>query len=320
MSFTPPIKQKKSFLLLILLPTLIWGCGTAERKKLVENAPLISQTYTDDTGRAVRLSDRPQKVVSIAPNITEIIFAVGGQDKLAARSQACDFPSEVTSFPEIITFPELDIEGLKAINPDLIITTDEIFTPSQVLQLEKLDLPIFLQSYKTLSDVYRGIRETGQLLGHAETGNYVADSLQLIEKRITDSTQNQIKYGTMILISADPLKVVGGNGFLNELITRAGGRNIFGDKKEAYYTTTPEEILKLQPEFIIIPSERQQAYTELLITYPALYNTPADVLKQVHIVDPDLFYRPGPRMIEGLLTLTHILHTQLNPQKFRDAQ
>ncbi|MEZ4775706.1 MAG: helical backbone metal receptor [Bacteroidia bacterium] len=312
--------MKRSSLLIFLLPVLLWGCKTAEKKALVENAPFISQTYTDNTGRKILLADKPEKVVSIAPNITEIIFAIGGQDKLAARSQACDYPAEVENFPEIITFPELDLEGLKATDADLIITTDEIFTPVQIEMLDRLGLPVFLQSYHTLEDVYRGIVEIGELVDQSEKATYLADSLRTLEQQIVDSTENQIKYRTMILISAEPLKVIGGNGFLNEMIEKAGGLNVFGETAAPYYTTTVEEILKLQPEFIIMPAIHQQAYADLLATYPSLYNTPADVQKQVHIVNPDLFYRPGPRMLEGLLTLTHILHTQLNPQKFRDAQ
>lgn len=316
----PQAEMNRWVLLVFFLTILFSGCKTAGKKALVEDAPLISQTYTDNTGRKILLADKPQKVVSIAPNITEIVFAVGGQDKLAARSQACDYPAEVDDFPEIITFPELDLEGLKSINPDLIITTDEIFTPVQIEMLDRLGLPVFLQSYHTLEDVYRGIVEVGDLLGQSEKANYLADSLRRLEQQIVDSTQNQIKYRTMILISAEPLKVIGGKGFLNEMIDKAGGLNVFGETSAPYYTTTVEEILKLQPEFIIIPAVQQQAYADLLATYPPLYNTPADVQKQVRIVNPDLFYRPGPRMLEGLLTLTHILHTQLNPQKFRDAQ
>ncbi|MDX2248715.1 MAG: helical backbone metal receptor [Bacteroidia bacterium] len=312
--------MKRFFFLCLLSPLLIAGCTSSEKKSLVENAPLISQTFTDNLGRTIQLPHKPERVVSIAPNITEIIFAVGGQEKLVGRSQACDYPPEVENFVEIITYPELDLEGVKATNPDLIVTTDEIFTPDQITRMERLGLPIFIQSYQTFSDVYKGIREIGNLFDQPATASVLADSLLRLEQKIIDSTENLIKYRTLILISTEPLKVVGGKGFLNEMIQKAGGLNVFGEKAAAYYTTTPEEILKAQPEFIIIPAVHQQAYAELLALYPTLYNTPADVQKQVHIVNPDLFYRPGPRMLEGLLSLTHILHTSLNPQKFRDAQ
>lgn len=312
-----PMKYLSFFLSVAILLTL--GCGSSKRKQLVKNAPLISQTYQDHLGRSLQLDQSPSRIVSIAPNITEIIFAIGGEDKLAAVSEACDFPEETEYFQKITTYPELDIEALTALKPDMILTTDEIFTPDAIAQLERFSLPVYVQSYQGLEDVYRGIREIGELLEVSQRANRVADSLQSLEKRITDSTENQINYRTLILISADPLKVVGGTGFLHEMIEMAGGLNVFENAEEAYYTTTVEEILLAQPEFLIIPSKSQQAYADLLASHPQLYNTPADVYKQVHIIDPDLMYRPGPRMLDGLLSLTHILHTQLNPQKFYDV-
>ncbi|TAE56617.1 MAG: hypothetical protein EAZ89_04535, partial [Bacteroidetes bacterium] len=122
---------------------------------------------------------------------------------------------------------------------------------------------------------------------------------------------NQIRYGTLIVISNDPLKVVGGGSYMDELIRKAGGRNVFGDLKEAYPTTTVEEILSRQPEILIIPTPREQDYAQLIGMYPALDNTPAAASKQVYIIHPDLLYRPGPRMIQGLIELTHLIHNSL---------
>ena len=298
---------------------LALGCADAEKRKQVEGAPLISLTYTDDWERSFTFQNPPQKVVSIAPNITEIIFAIGAEDKLVGRSQACDYPDEVLMFPEITTFPQLDLEQLKVLDADLIFSTDEIFTKDDLAQLDRLDFPVFIQHYEDMQDIYRGIQKIGHVLQVDTAAQNLVDSLQTLEQRIIDSTENQIKYQTMILISADPLKVVGGAGFLNQLIEKAGGKNVFAENDEAYPEMTPEAILKAQPEFLILPSNDPQVYADLLAKYPILYNTSADQLKQVHIIDPDHLYRPGPRTLTGLLELTHILHTQLNPQKFTDA-
>jgi ABC-type Fe3+-hydroxamate transport system substrate-binding protein len=165
--------------------------------------------------------------------------------------------------------------------------------------------------------LYRGIRLLGNILDKEETANHLADSLQQLYARISDSTENQIKYRTIMLVSMDPLRVVGGMGILNEMIDKSGGMNVMADKKEAFPEVTPEEILKAEPEFLIMPFPNNQAYADLLALYPTLYNTPAEVYKQVRVVDPDLFFRFGPRIFDGFLTLTHILHTRLNPEEFR---
>jgi len=298
---------------------LIMACGDQGRRRLVAEAPLISQPLTDDTGRQLQLDEPPARIVSLAPSITEMVFAIGAEDKLVARSQACSYPPEVKAYPEVTTFPQLDLEQLQATEADLVLTTDEIFTPEDLAHLERTGLQIYLQSYRGLPDVYRGIRDLGKLLDREAAANALADSLARLEARITDSTRGQVHYRTMVLVSNDPLKVVGGGSYINELIEKAGGLNIYAEKEEAYPVTTVEEILSLQPEYIIIPSKQTGIYADLLVQYPPLYNTPADVAKQVHVMDPDLLYRPGPRMLRGLLELTHILHSPLTPDRFLDA-
>lgn len=301
----------------ITLCCCLWACnGNQSRKQLVDNAPSIAQTYVDQTGREIALPKRPDRVASLAPSITEIVFAIGAEERLVARTQACDYPEEVTSYPEVQTYPSLDLEQIASYTPELLLATDEIFTPDDVARLEKLGLPIYLQHFDSLADVYEGIRELGALLRVPERANQVADSLVALEQRIRDSTANQVKYRTMILISNDPLIVAGGTGYLNRLIEAAGGKNAFAEVNEAYYTTTVEQILQVKPEVLVLPARRQTVYTELLGQYPLLYNTPADVNKQVHIMDPDLLYRPGPRLLQGLLELTNILHAKLTPATF----
>lgn len=304
----------------LLVSLLLTACGgNSDRRKLVENAPSISVTLTDQTDRTLQLPNRPQRIVSLAPNITEILFAIGAGDKLVARSQACDYPATVQSIPEVITYPRLDLEQLKALEPDLIVTTDEIFTPDDISMLERLGLPIYLQRYDSLADVYRGMRELGKILEVEAQAERVADSLMAIEARVLDSTAGAVHYRTTMLVSGDPLKVVGGQGYLNQLIENAGGKNVFVDVAEAYPNTTVEQLLQLQTEYLILPSKDRSVYQDLISQYPPLVNTPADVYKQVHVIDPDLLYRPGPRMLQGLLELTHILHSRFNPQLFVDA-
>lgn len=302
--------------LFLVLGFFFLSCAQQKRRQLVEEAPLISQTYTDQTGRAISLDRQPRQLVSIAPNLTEMVFAIGAGDRLVARSQACNYPPAVADIPAVTTYPELDLEQLQATGAELVLTTDEIFSPADLELLEQIGLPVYLQHYETLDDVYAGIRDLGQLLGRKAPAKALADSLQNLEAAISKATENEIKYRSMILISTDPLKVVGGRGFLHELIEKAGGMNIYEEAEDAYHVTTVEEIMKLQPEFLILPSSNTQVYNELLEQFPMLYNTPAAYHKQVHVMDPDLLYRPGPRMLEGLLELTSILHSKLTPQLF----
>ncbi len=303
--------------LLILGFVSFWGCDQQKRRQLVESAPSIAQNITDDAGRNIQLPNKPKRIVSLAPNITETLFAIGAADKLVARSQACDYPPEALDIAEVQTFPQLDLEQIQQTQADLLITTDEIFTPEDISQLSRIGLPTYLLHYGGIGDVFRSIRQLGQLLDQQHQADQLADSLQTITKQVADSTQNLIHYGTVILISDDPLLVAGGGGYLDSLIYLAGGKNLFHRKEEAYYRTTVEELLSVKPEYLIIPSKDDQIYGRLISTYPALYYTPADKEKRVHIIDPDLLYRPGPRLVEGLLDLTQILHARLTRQQLK---
>jgi len=303
-------------LILLLSAFLLTACTNDARRKLVTEAPLISQNITDDLGRKINLPNSVNRMISIAPNITEMIYALGAQDKLIARSQACNYPPEVVELETIMTSPQLDIEQLKMYEADLVITTDEVFSSEDIARLEGFDIPVYVQSYKNLKDIYRAAKNLGAILGVEKKASEVADSLRNLTLRITNETEKQAKYATLILISNDPLTVVGGTGFLNELIDKAGGKNIFAENGQDYFPTTVEEIIQKKPEYIILPSKNEQIYAQLLAQYPSLQNTPADISKQVFLIDPDLIYRPGPRMFQGLLKLTHILHSSLNTERF----
>jgi len=301
----------------VIMGCVLWlcvSCGRNSKKRAwVEEAPLISTTYTDDLDRTIVLRTVPERVVSIAPNITEIIFALGAEERLIARSQACDYPLAAKEIPQITTYPQLDLEYLSGLDADLVFSTDEIFTGDDIALLEEVRIPVYIQSYRNLDEVYEGIRELGEILERDSAAYRLADSLERVEEIIVSRTENLPRYRTMILISADPLKVVGGKGFLNEFITKAGGENIFEDKEQAYPTTTLEEIMYRNPEFIIFPADNPATLQAILSQYPALTRTSAYASRQVFTISPDWMYRPGPRMIRGLLELTHILHASLTP-------
>lgn len=304
--------------LLLLLPALLicLACGQSDKRKLVEQAPFISKTFVDGTGRTLQLPKTPTKIISLAPNITEILFALSAEDMLVARSEACDFPQSVDQIDAITTYPELDIEQIQALEADLIISTSEVFGEQEIALLEDAGQSVYLQTYTQIADLYTGIRQLGELLGKGQAGMHLADSLQQLEERIVQATENQIKYGTMLVIGDDPITTIGGTGILHDLIGKAGGRNVFANIDSAFFTPTEQAFLTTQPEFLIFPAKNDQVYLNFIAQHPALYNTPADVSKQVYILDPDILFRPGPRLLDGLLELTHTLHNKLNREAF----
>lgn len=308
--------MSKLWLPLFALVMLMAGCGNSNQQ-LIENAPLISRTYTDDLGREIKLQRPPKRIVSLAPSTTEMIFAVGAEDLLVARSEACDYPPEVEDYPAIVTYPDLDLPGIVTYEPDLIIATDEIFDVQIGKFFDRYHIPLYFQSFESIDDVYRNMETLGEMVDHKQSASTLVDSLRRIEKRIVDSTAIQAQFRSMILVGVKPIIVAGGTGYLNELLTKSGSKNAFGNIDSKYPVVTPEAILEAAPEVIIIPSLRQNVYQDFASEYPLLHlNMPAAQSGRIYQIDPDLVLRPGPRTVEGLAYLARTMHARLSPEEF----
>lgn len=292
------------------------GCGEIERHRMIREAPLISMTVMGKNGQKFTFEQAPENIISLAPNITEIIYALEGADQLVGKSEHCDYPEDVYLLNSIPIYPNFDLAFLKELAPDLVVGVEKVLADSNVSKIKEEEIPLLLQSYEDWDDLYEGIIQLGTLLGAKERAKGLKDSLQTLEKRIVAATEDEVAYQTAIIVNTDPLSVVGGEGFMNEMLTKAGGKNAFGDKESPVYRCTVEEIIQAKPEYLILPFQDDQVYADLLAQYPALTNTPADLAKHVFIVEPDIFVRPGPRLLNGLLELTHILHNKLNPSTF----
>ena len=288
---------------------------------MIKDAPLISQNLVDDLGREIHLDDQPKRIISLAPNITEMIYAIGAEDKLVARSHACNFPEAVYELPEIETYPNIDKEQILAHKPDLVLATDEILPVETVLFFEQFNIPVYFQIFDSIGDIYRHIDLVGKLTQREHAAKNLVDSLSGIEKKIVSETSDEIKYPTIMLISVDPLIVVGGGSFMNELITNAGAKNVFADKPEKYPEVTAEEVIASNPEYILIPSRFASGniLNELISLHPEFEYLPAVELGHVFDdLNPDLIYRPGPRSVYGLAWITRTLHPSINAPDYFD--
>ena len=259
---------------------------------------VTSSEAEERIGDADREDQEIERVISLAPNLTEIIFALGAEKKLVARSQACDFPKGVDTFPVIKTYPSVDWEQIVYYQPDIVWGTDELFSPDVIELLTSRDIPLRLQSYTSVADVYKGIDELGKVLGYKEEARLLIDSIQHTQRLLLEGEQGA---GTaMIWISEDPLVVAGGTGYMQDLLAQTGWTNVFEDKKLSYAQSTVEELLFKDPSVIFFPSDREHKVEEVFAKYPTLKRLSAYKLNQVFLLEPDHLYRPGPRLIKAL--------------------
>jgi iron complex transport system substrate-binding protein len=274
-----------------------------------------SRSLTDGLGRAVTLSAPAQKVVSLAPSNTEILFAIGAGAQTIGRDEFSDYPAEAKSLPSVGgSMGNYSTEQIAALKPDLVLAA-EINTPEQVKAISDLGLTVYyLSNPKTLEDLYVNLETVAKLTGHESDAATLVASLKarvtaVDEKIMPLSAQPTVFYE---VDASDPAKPysVGPGTFVDLLIKRAGGANLvdLAGIKDAYPQVSLEQVVSANPGIILLGDAAYGATPESVVQRPGWDKIAAVQNKQVFAFDDNLVSRPGPRMVDGLETLAKLLH------------
>ena len=272
-------------------------------------------TVTDGLGREVTLNELPQRIVSLAPSNTEILFAIGAGDQVVGRDTLSDFPEEAKTVTDIgSTFEALNTELIVSLKPDLVLAA-EINTPEQVKQLEDLDLTVYyLKNPTTLEEMYGNLELVAQFTGHQEEAVALIESLKervaAVDEKIAPlSSRFSVFYE---LDGTDPAKpfTAGKGTFITQLIDRAGGYNIASDL-EGYPQMSLEQVVAADPAFIILGDARYGVSPESIAQRPGWENLSAVKSGNVFPFNDDLVSRPGPRLVDALEELAKLLRPEL---------
>jgi iron complex transport system substrate-binding protein len=297
----------------------MFGCQSPNRS-LIENAPLISKHFQDGLGRDVQLARKPKRIVSLAPAITEALFAIGAGSQVVGRSHKCDFPGEALDLPEVVIFPDFDLAKVAELDPDLVLASTDFHDTRIAPFFERYNIPLAFLNFKDLPSILGSITQIGEMVEAAAPAKALSDSLARIGKMFGDSTRGQIHYRTAMVISADPIVVVGGDSYLTRLLELAGATNVFADLSGQYPEITAEALLKAAPDYLLLPTRDDQTYAKLIEFHPEIHlNLPASVQKHIFQLEPELILRPGPRIMEGLAYLIRVLHARINVDAIMDG-
>lgn len=272
-------------------------------------------TFTDGLGREVKLTRPAQRVVSMAPSNTEILFAIGAGNQVVGRDTLSDFPEEAKKLPDIgSTFDALNTEQIVSLKSDLVLAA-EINTPEQVKQLEDLGLTVYyLKNPLTLEEMYGNLDIVAQLTGHQKEAATLVDSLKkrvaAVDAKIAPiSSRFSVFYE---LDATDPAKpyTAGKGTFITQLIERAGGHNIAADL-DGYPQLSLEQVVAADPAFIILGDARYGVSPETIAQRPGWENLSAVKNGKVLAFNDDLVSRPGPRLVDALEELAKLLRPEL---------
>ena len=270
------------------------------------------QSLADQTGRQIRVPVKPQRVVALAPSITEIIYALECQDRLKGATRFSDYPEAAQRIPKVGSYVYLDLEKIVALNPDVCIAIKDGNPKSVIDRLRALDIPVFAVNPRDLDTVMQAIGHIGKLMGAEERATQiVADMAARIAEVESKVAQTERRPRVFFQIGISPIVSAGSDTFIHELIVKAGGVNIAGE-----YTSYPrfskEEVLELAPYVMIITSmARKEVFDRVKAEWEQWDQIPAVANNRVHLVDFNLFVRPTPRLVDALEKLVALIHPEL---------
>jgi iron complex transport system substrate-binding protein len=238
----------------------------------------------DDTGRTVRLAQPAQRIVTLAPHATELVFAVGAGDRLVGVAAYSDWPAAARDLPRVGGAGGLDRERLLLLQPDLVVAWASGSRPADLGWLERLGIAVYRSEPVRLADIAGNLRDLGRLVDRAAAA---AQAAQAFEQALADRCPARDGPArALYLLWQRPLLTYGGRHWINDLLRVAGLHNLFGDVDRAVFTPDREAVLAGRPDYVL---SRAAASPPLLDARP--------------LVAPPQLDRPTPRILEGLADL-----------------
>jgi iron complex transport system substrate-binding protein len=277
--------------------------------------PSLGGTVTDQVGRKVTVPDNPRRVVSLAPNITEILFAVGAGDTVVGTALFTNYPPGTENIPTVGSYIKPNLERIIELAPDLVIATADGEKKAEINRLSSLGIPVYIINPKDLAGVVRTVREIGALVGRKESADRAASAMEGRIAGVKERVARLPKVRALLVLSMHPLITMSARTFQDELIASAGGINIAAGEPIRYPTLSMEEVIVRAPEVIVMTTmSHDEDYHALTAEWSRFGSIPAVKTGRVFVVDSDIVDRPSPRIVEGLEALARLLH----PEAFKD--
>lgn len=267
--------------------------------------------FVDGLGRPVKLKGEPQRIVSFAPSLTEMVFALGGEGRLAGVTSWCDYPPQAKSKPALGDYNSPNWERIAALKPDLVLLVGSEDSP-MLPRLKAMDIPAAVFRSETLDDIHRDLAVLGDLLGRKDRALALSESLRFQAESLRIAV-GSIPMGRRPKVFAEiadrPLMTGSDRSFLGQLISLAGGRNVAKDMLQDYAAIDPEKVVEQKPDIILVlhpgttvdDVRRRIGWSSL----PAVQQS-----RIITGLDLNLLMRPGPRYPQAARALYQVFYGQ----------
>ncbi|MHA1718061.1 MAG: ABC transporter substrate-binding protein [Promethearchaeota archaeon] len=268
--------------------------------------------FIDSRGRNLTVPQHPMRIISMTPSITEILFSLGVQDRLVGVTDYCNYPEEAKNITSIGGFSTPDLETIISLNPDLLIANSWNAESIVILQDAGFVVAV-MEDSNTLDGVIDGILNIGDLVDADLNATNLAGNMYEKMWEVTNQTatiNETSKVSLYFEIWESPM-VVGNQSYINDMMIKAGGINIFRDLNCQYPVVSNEDIINANPDFIFITEHSSAWYSQELCNRTGYNIINACINNHVYTLDDDLFLRAGPRIIDALINMTNYLYPGL---------
>jgi len=276
-------------------------------------ANIAPRTFVDDLGRKLYLAKAPNRIVSLAPSVTEMLFALGAGDQIAAVTDFCDYPAEARLKPRIGGLKP-SLEAIIAAQPDLVLVPHAFLDPAVLTKLDEMKISTYVLQAKTLEDILTQLNQLGRMLNRSTAATDLVAGLRRRIRAVREQTQTLPRPKVLYVLNSHPLMTVGPGSFIHQLLDAAGAANVAATAAQPYPRISLEEVLAQNPDILMFPvgaaegiPESEQAQWQ---RWPQLS---AVRQHRLYRIDSELVDRPGPRIVDGLEQLARQIHPEAFP-------
>ncbi|HVQ36555.1 MAG TPA: cobalamin-binding protein [Pyrinomonadaceae bacterium] len=274
--------------------------------------PAATREIVDEAGRRVILPVKIERIVSLAPNLTEIVYAIGAGDRLVGDTEYCDYPAAAKSVAKVGDTIHPSVERIIALKPQIVLVSTASQLEAFTTQLDQQRIAVYVTNPGSIDEIFNSIRILGEIFNASEQATLLATDLRRRAEAVETKISGTRPVSVFYQVSGEPLYTIGSDAYLTDLVRRAGGVSVTADVPGAFPRYSDEAALAARPEAIILPTGGAMGTASSTVAGP-LRNSPAALNNRVYQINDDHLSRPGPRLIDGLEAMARALH----PEAFR---
>lgn len=292
---------------ILLLITLLCSTCAPQTKPSIDQVA-VHHVVVDEIGRSVEVVTKPQRIISLAPNITEMLFALGLGKSIVGVTTYCNYPPEAQAIAKVSDTLHPNLEQIIALKPDLVIVSTASQLEQFITKLTEAKIPIFVIKSQSLAGIIHSLESLGQVTGAETTSQAVVAQMRQRLVAISQVIKDQPRPKVFLIVGTEPLITAGKGAFITDLIDLAGADSISANVAAEWPAYSAETVVSQAPDIILMPgghsNDAPMPVPEVLQTTPAARN------KRVYQIEGDLILRPGPRILDGLAQMVKLFHPE----------